>query len=55
VPGTRRKLEEAHDVNEREMRDLPCIEFRTTVVVEVYRGCCPDCGIKVDQVPQLPG
>ena len=30
------------------------MEFRTTVVVEVYRVCCPDCGIKVEKVPQLP-
>ena len=36
------------------MRDLPCMEFRTTVVVEIYRVCCPDCGIKVEKVPQLP-
>ena len=52
--GCGRELEEAHDVNEREVRDLPCMEFRTTVVVEVYRVCCPDCGIKVEKVPQLP-
>jgi transposase len=31
------------------------MEFRTTVVIEVYRVCCPDCGIKVEKVPQLPG
>jgi transposase len=30
------------------------MEFRTTVVVEVYRVCCPDCGIKIEKVPQLP-
>jgi transposase len=30
------------------------MEFRTTVVVEVYRVCCPDCGIKMEKVPQLP-
>jgi hypothetical protein len=30
------------------------MEFRTTVVVEVYRVCCPDCGIKIERVPQLP-
>jgi transposase len=38
----------------REVRDLPCMEFRTTVVVEVYRVFCPDCGIKMEKVPQLP-
>jgi transposase len=52
--GCGRELEKAHDVNEREVRDLPCMEFRTTVVVEVYRVCCRDCGIKVEKVPQLP-
>jgi transposase len=52
--GCGRKLEEAHDSSEREVRDLPCMEFRTTVVIEVYRVCCPDCGIKVEKVPQLP-
>jgi transposase len=30
------------------------MEFRTTVVVEVYRVCCPDCGVKVEKAPQLP-
>ena len=35
--GCGRKLDEAHEVSEREVRDLPCMEFCTTVVVEVYR------------------
>lgn len=52
--GCGRKLETAHEVNERQVRDLPCMEFRTTVVIEVYRVCCPDCGIKIEKVPQLP-
>ncbi len=52
--GCGRKLENAHDVREREVRDLPCMEFWTTVVIEVYRVCCPDCGIKTEKVPQLP-
>ena len=52
--GCGRKLEDAHEISEREVRDLPCMEFRTTVVVEVYRVCCPDCGIKIEKVPQLP-
>ena len=30
------KLDEAHEVSEREVRDLPCMEFRTTVVVDMY-------------------
>ncbi len=29
--GCGRKLEAAHDISEREVRDLPCLEFRTTV------------------------
>jgi transposase len=52
--GCGRKLESAHEAGEREVRDLPCMEFRTTVVIEVYRVCCPDCGIKTEKVPQLP-
>jgi len=52
--GCGRKLEKAHDVSEREVRDLPCMEFRTTVVVEVFRVCCPDCGVRIEKVPQLP-
>lgn len=49
-----RKFIEHHDVNEREVRDLPWGEYLTTVVVEVYRVRCPDCGVKVEKVPQLP-
>jgi transposase len=52
--GCGRKLDDAHDVSEREVLDLPCMEFRTTVVIEIYRVCCPDCGIKIEKVPQLP-
>ena len=48
------ELEGAHDVGEREVRDLPRMEFRTTAVVKVFRVCCPDCGIKIEKVPQLP-
>jgi len=49
-----RKLSQAHDLYEREVRDLPCFEYRTTVVIELYRVRCPDCGIKTEKVPQLP-
>jgi len=52
--GCGRKLGEMYDTYEREVRDLPCFEFRTTVVVELYRVRCPDCGIKTEKVPQLP-
>jgi transposase len=52
--GCGRKFSEAHDYNEREVRDLQWGEYRTTVVIEVYRVCCPQCGVKVEKVPQLP-
>ena len=52
--GCGRKLLEAHDVREREVRDLPWGEFRTTVVIELYRVRCPDCGLKIEKVEQLP-
>lgn len=38
---------------EREVRDLPCFEYLTTVVVELYRLRCPRCGVKAEKVPQL--
>ena len=47
-------MSRGHEVYEREVRDLPCFECRTTVVIEVYRVCCPDCGVKMEKVPQLP-
>jgi transposase len=52
--GCEGKFTEAHDCREREVRDLPWGEYRTTVVIEVYRVCCPNCGVKVEKVPQLP-
>jgi len=52
--GCERKFADAYDSYEREVRDLPCFEYRTTVVVELYRVRCPDCGIKAEKVPQLP-
>ena len=44
--GCGRKFADAYDRYEREVRDLPCFEYRTTVVVELYRVRCPDCGLK---------
>jgi len=35
--------ETAHDVRCRAVSDLPGMEFRIRVVVEVYRVCCADC------------
>jgi transposase len=52
--GCGRKVLDHHDVSEREVRDLPWGEYLTTVVVEVYRVRCPDCGVKVEKIPQLP-
>jgi len=43
-----------HEVCEREARDLPCFEYTTTVAVETYRVKCPQCGIRVERVAQLP-
>ena len=43
-----------HEVTEREVRDLPWSEYRATVVVEVCRVRCPDCGPRVEKVAQLP-
>lgn len=39
---------------EREVRDLPCFEYLTTVVIELYRLRCPNCGVKSEKVPLLP-
>src|ERR1700682_1131535 len=52
--GCGRKFTEVYDVYEREIRDLPWSEYRTTVVIELYRVHCPDCGVKTEKVPQLP-
>ncbi len=43
-----------HEICEREVRDLPCFEYSTTVVVETYRVRCPRCGIRAEKVAQLP-
>jgi transposase len=44
-----------HEICEREVRDLPVFQFRTTVVIELYRVRCPNCGPKIEKVEQLPG
>src|ERR1700680_4014280 len=43
-----------HEVCEREVSDLPCFEYTTTVMVETYRVKCPRCGIRAERVAQLP-
>ncbi len=52
--GCGARVRDVHDVREREVRDLPWGEYRTTVVVEIYRVRCPDCGVKIERVAQLP-
>jgi transposase len=52
--GCGRSVKDIHEIYEREVRDLPCFQFRTTVVIELYRLRCPDCGVKAERVAQLP-
>jgi len=52
--GCGKRVSQVHDVSEREVRDLPWGEYRTTVVVEICRVRCPDCGVKIERVAQLP-
>jgi transposase len=53
-PQCGRKVQKIHEVIERTARDLPCFEYTTSVVVELYRLHCPACGVKTEQMPQLP-
>lgn len=48
------KYSDYHDVDEREVRDLPWSALTATVVVEVYRVRCRQCGVRVERVEQLP-
>ena len=52
--GCGRKIAEPTDATQREVRDLPCFEYLTTVVIELYRVRCPACGLKIERVDQLP-
>ncbi len=52
--GCGRGVSAIAEVYEREVRDLPCFEYRTTVAVELYRVRCPDCGAKAEKVALLP-
>src|SRR5271165_6126907 len=49
VPASR-----IQEISAREVRDLPCFEYSTTVVVEAYRMKCPRCGFRAEKVAQLP-
>lgn len=42
------------EIRQREVRDLPWRKYQTIVIVEFYRVKCPQCGLKVEVVPQLP-
>jgi transposase len=53
--GCGRKFTQIYDTGERVIRDLPWSGFTATVFVEVYRVKCPDCGVKREKVPLLPG
>jgi transposase len=53
-PNCGQRVSKIHDVYEREVRDLPCFEFLTTVVIELYRLRCPECGVKAEKVDLLP-
>ncbi len=53
-PECGRRVHKIHEVFERELRDLPCFEYTTRVVIELYRVQCPECGVKAEKVPQLP-
>lgn len=52
--GCGRRVGAIHEICEREVRDLPVFQFRTTVILELYRLRCPDCGPKIERVEQLP-
>ena len=51
--GCGRRVEEIVEVYERDVRDLPCLEYQTMVVIELYRVKCPDCGVKREKVPHF--
>lgn len=52
--GCGRGVSQVHQVYERQVRDLPCFEYRTTVVIELHRVRCPDCGVRTERVESLP-
>src|SRR6266576_660639 len=52
--GCGQAVQEIAEAYEREVRDPPCFEYRTTVVIELYRVRCPGCGIEAEKVPLLP-
>jgi DNA-directed RNA polymerase subunit RPC12/RpoP len=39
------------ETREREVRDLPCFEYSTTIVVETDPVRCPHCGFRAEKWP----
>ena len=37
VPAAGQPVDNIHEICQREVRDLPVVQFRTTVVIEMYR------------------
>ena len=33
---------------------MPWRKYQTTVIIELYWVCCPQCGVRIEKVPQLP-
>jgi len=52
--GCGRRVHEVIETWEREVADLDCFEYRTTVVLEVNRLNCVACGPKVEKIEQVP-
>ena len=52
--GCGRRVHKVHDLREREIRDLPWSVFSATVMVEVHRVRCPECGVRVEKIEHLP-
>jgi transposase len=52
--GCGRRVHAVVAAREREVADLDCFEFRVTVVVEVHRLNCVECGPKVEKLEQVP-
>jgi transposase len=48
------KASRVEEVRERGVRDLPWRKYQSVVFVEFYRVRCSKCGLRVEQVPQLP-
>src|SRR5690349_4881363 len=51
--GCGRKFSDTHDSYQREVRESPWRKYQTTVINELYRVCCPQCGVRIEKVPQL--